>query len=113
MNEDAMASVENGAHGGAGNGQPLLQEEQFPQFPEEVGKSDWLDVGDFASLVCELKATWTQAEKWIIVQHARFDLSIDSEPYHASQVLVNQETKEYIIRVWGKTFKSIPTHPDV
>ena len=69
MNEDAMASVENGAHGGAGNGQPLLQEEQFPQFPEEVGKSDWLDVGDFASLVCELKATWTQAEKWIIVQH--------------------------------------------
>ena len=105
MNEDAMASVENGAHGGAGNGQPLLPEEQFPQFPEEVGKSDWLDVGDFASLVCELKATWTQAEKWIIVQHARFDLSIDSEPYHASQVLVNQETKEYIIRVWGKTFK--------
>ena len=30
---------------------------------------------------------------------------MDSEPYHASQVLVNQETKEFIVRVWGKTFR--------
>ena len=89
MNEEPVASVENG------DSQQQL----------EVGKGDWMDIGDFSSLIAELKATVTLAEKWIIIQHARFDLSIDSEPYHASQVLVNQETKEFIIRVWGKTFK--------
>ena len=68
-------------------------------------KSEWMNIGDFSTLICELKATVTLAEEWIIIQHARFDLSIDSEPYHASQVLVNQKTKEFIIRVWGKTFK--------
>ena len=34
-----------------------------------------------------------------------FDINIDSEPYHASQVLVNRVTREYIVRVWGRTFK--------
>ena len=47
----------------------------------------------------------TLAEQWIIIQHARFDFSVESEPYHASQVLVNQESKEFIVRVWGKTFR--------
>ena len=56
-------------------------------------------------LVCELGAVVTFVEKWIIMHHAKFDVSIDCEPYHASQVLVNKETKEFIIRVWGKTFK--------
>ena len=68
-------------------------------------KHEWMNIGDFSTLICELKATVTLAEEWIIIQHSKFDLSIDSEPYHASQVLVNQKTKEFIIRVWGKTFK--------
>ena len=70
-----------------------------------VGRSDWMDLGGFSALICELQATVTLAEQWIIIQHARFDFSVDSEPYHASQVLVNQETKEFIVRVWGKTFR--------
>ena len=64
-----------------------------------------MDLGGFSALICELQATVTLAEQWIIIQHARFDFSVDSEPYHASQVLVNQETKEFIVRVWGKTFR--------
>ena len=82
MNDEPVTSVENG-----GGSQQLLQD-QLP----DVGKSDWMDIGDFSSLVCELKATVTLAEKWIIIQHARFDLNIDSEPYHASQVLVNHSS---------------------
>ena len=84
---------------------PETHENGENQQEESVAKSEWMNIGDFSTLICELKATVTLAEEWIIIQHARFDLSIDSEPYHASQVLVNQKTKEFIIRVWGKTFK--------
>ena len=34
-----------------------------------------------------------------------FDVDVDSEPYHASQVLVNRVTREFIVRVWGRTFR--------
>ena len=76
-----------------------------PPNASNVGGGDWMDLGGFSALICELQATVTLAEKWIIIQHARFDFSLESEPYHASQVLVNQETKEFIVRVWGKTFR--------
>ena len=79
--------------------------ENGESLPGSDVKSEWMDIGDFSNLVCELKATVTLAEEWIIIQHSKFDLSIESEPYHASQVLVNQKTKEFLIRVWGKTFK--------
>ena len=38
-------------------------------------------------------------------QHMEFDVDVDSEPYHASQVLVNRVTREFIVRVWGRTFR--------
>ena len=78
-----------------------------PMMPVQSGErtNNVLDMEAMSPLVCELGAVVTFVENWIIIQHARFDLSIDSEPYHASQVMVNKETKEFIVRVWGKTFK--------
>ena len=92
----------------AENGDSQEQPPPLPPPPPNaanVGRSDWMDLGGFSALICELQATVTLAEQWIIIQHARFDFSVDSEPYHASQVLVNQESKEFIVRVWGKTFR--------
>ena len=75
------------------------------QSSEGADNNATLDMDELSPLVCELGAVVTFVERWIIIQHAKFDLSIDSEPYHASQVMVNRETKEFIVRVWGKTFK--------
>ena len=68
---------------------------------------DWLDFDSLSQspLVLELKASVVQAGRWTIIQHVEFDVDVDSEPYHASQVLVNRVTREFIVRVWGRTFR--------
>ena len=34
---------------------------------------------------------------------ASFDLSLESEPYHAMQLMVNPASMDYLVRIWGKT----------
>ena len=76
-----------------------------PKQPWSECESDWLDFDSLSPMVNELKASILQAGRWTIIQHMEFDIDIDSEPYHASQVLVNRVTREYIVRVWGRTFR--------
>ena len=38
----------------------------------------------------------------MVIQHAQFDLSHESGPYHSTQILLNADSKEFIIRVWGR-----------
>ena len=47
-----------------------------------------------------------QFGQWVVIQHAQFDLSHESGPYHSTQVLFNGDSKEYIIRVWGRAYKN-------
>ena len=50
--------------------------------------------------------TFLQYGPWVVIQHAQFDLSHESGPYHSTQILVNSDSKEFIIRVWGRAYKS-------
>ena len=43
-----------------------------------------------------------QFGQWVVIQHAQFDLSHESGPYHSTQILLNADTKDFIIRVWGR-----------
>ena len=38
----------------------------------------------------------------MVIQHAQFDLSHESGPYHSTQILLNADSKEFIVRVWGR-----------
>ena len=68
------------------------------------------DDGDFteperlSDLLRELESVAILVERWIVIQHARFDYSIGgSGPHHAAQVLLNRDTREFLVRAWGKT----------
>ena len=43
-----------------------------------------------------------QYGQWVIIHHAQFDFSHESGPYHSTQILLNADSKEFIIRVWGR-----------
>ena len=110
-NEHQVGLVNTDHQGGIGNGAaayPAMDDrvtDNSAIMSMPVQSSEGLDMEGMSPMVCELGAVVTFVEQWIIIQHAKFDLSINSEPYHASQVMVNKETKEFIVRVWGKTFK--------
>ena len=43
-----------------------------------------------------------QYGQWVVIHHAQFDFSHESGPYHSTQILLNADSKEFIIRVWGR-----------
>ena len=114
LNNEHQGGLDNGA---APSAFPLMDDtdkvianDVMAPMPMQSAENDrtrhnLLNMEDMSPMVCELGAVVTFVENWIIIQHAKFDLSINSEPYHASQVMVNKETKDFIVRVWGKTFK--------
>ena len=84
--------------------QPIKMNNDTNQ-PWSDSERDWLDFDSLSPLVHELNASVVQTGKWMVIQHIEFDIDIDSEPYHSSQVFVNRVTREFIVRVWGRTFK--------
>ena len=40
---------------------------------------------------------------WVLLQRDTADLVLNDEPYIGIQLLVEMQTKRYILRIWGKT----------
>ena len=46
--------------------------------------------------------SYLQYGQWVVIHHAQFDFSHESGPYHSIQILLNADSKEFIVRVWGR-----------
>ena len=46
--------------------------------------------------------SYLQYGQWVVIHHAQFDFSHESGPYHSTQILLNADSKEFIVRVWGR-----------
>ena len=44
-----------------------------------------------------------RVDDWIVVQRRSFDATVDSEPYHSVQVLLDLVRRVLLCRVWGRT----------
>ena len=82
------------------------QEDVQGQEERHSGGGDKLDINELSALLCELDAVATQYGPWFVIHHAQFDFSHASGPYHSTQILVNADRKEFIVRVWGRAYKS-------
>jgi len=78
----------------------LKEEEKEQVATEEEGLGEELDVATVAS---EMGLAVVSVDAWMVVQRASFDLSLESEPYHAMQLMVNPSSRDYLVRIWGKT----------
>ena len=58
---------------------------------------------DVASVASSMGLAVVSVDAWMVVQRASFDLSLESEPYHAMQLMVNPSSRDYLVRIWGKT----------
>ena len=63
-----------------------------------------MDLSPLSFVLAELKLALIHVgAKWALLQSSDFDLTLENEPYHAIQVYVNTESRQYLVRVWGKT----------
>ena len=53
---------------------------------------------------------YLQYGQWVVIHHAQFDFSHESGPYHSTQILLNADSKEFIIRVWGREAYTYNVH---
>ena len=115
----------------------VKEEEERQNTTEDGGGGDggeWFDLNELSALLCELDAVATQVGSqpafhiqflfldhkshysvlqfgpWVVIQHAQFDLSHESGPYHSTQILLNADSKEFIIRVWGREAYTYNVH---
>ena len=77
-----------------------LKEEKEHLATEEEAAGEAMDV---ASVASAMGLAVVSVDGWMVVQRASFDLSLESEPYHAMQLMVNPASRDYLVRIWGKT----------
>ena len=78
----------------------LKEEKEQLATEEEAAAGEALDV---ASVASAMGLAVVSVDGWMVVQRASFDLSLESEPYHAMQLMVNPASRDYLVRIWGKT----------
>jgi hypothetical protein len=66
---------------------------------------DEMDLSEMTKTLAVLEAVLVHIEQWIVIQRSNFDFTLSDEPYQASQILFNKVSRDYVVRVWGRTYR--------